>query len=172
MQAAIFDDDTMGSKYSWEPIPAELRDKCVELRESMIEACADVDDGIMEKFLAGKIDEVTPEEIYAALRKGTCSFKFVPVVCGSAFKNKGVQLLLDAVVNFLPSPIDIPPVTGVSPDDESKKLTRKADDDEPFAALAFKIMNDPFVGNLTFFRIYSGTLTSGTAVLNSTRGKR
>ncbi|MGC4090078.1 MAG: elongation factor G [Polyangiaceae bacterium] len=172
MQAAIFDDDTMGSKYSWEPIPADLADKCAELRERMIEACADVDDHIMEKFLAGRVEDVTSEEIHAALRKGTCSFKFVPVVCGSAFKNKGVQLLLDAVVNFLPSPIDIPPVTGVSPDDETKKLTRKADDDQPFAALAFKIMNDPFVGNLTFFRIYSGTLTSGTAVLNSTRGKR
>ncbi len=172
MKAAIFDDDTTGAKYSWEEIPADLKDKCVELREQMIEACADVDDRIMEKFLGGNLDAVTDEEIYAALRKGTCSFKFVPVVCGSAFKNKGVQLLLDAVVNFLPSPIDIPPVVGTSPDDETKQQERSADDNQPFAALAFKIMGDPFVGNLTFFRVYSGTLTSGTSVLNSTRGKR
>jgi elongation factor G len=172
MKAAIFDDDTLGSKYSWQEIPADLADKCAELREQMIEACADVDDQIMEKFLDGRGGQVTDLEIYGALRKGTCSFKFVPVVCGSAFKNKGVQLLLDAVTNFLPSPIDIPPVKGTSPDDESKVETRKADDNAPFAALAFKIMNDPFVGNLTFFRVYSGTLTSGTAVLNSTRGKR
>ncbi|HET9952980.1 MAG TPA: GTP-binding protein, partial [Polyangiaceae bacterium] len=172
MKAAIFDDDTMGSKYSWEDVPADLVEKCRDLRERLIEACADIDDQIMEKFLDGRAAEVTEQELYAALRKGTCSFKFVPVMCGSAFRNKGVQLLLDGVVNFLPSPVDIPPVVGTSPDDESKKIERKADDDAPFAALAFKIMNDPFVGNLTFFRIYSGTLTSGTAVLNSTRGKR
>jgi elongation factor G len=172
MQAAIFDDDTMGSKFSWQEIPADIKDKCVELRESLIEACADVDDQIMEKFLNGRASEVSEAEIYNAIRKGTCSFKFVPVVCGSAFKNKGVQLLLDAVTNFLPSPVDIPPVQGVNPDDETKKETRKTADEAPFAALAFKIMNDPFVGNLTFFRIYSGTLTSGTSVLNSTRGKR
>jgi elongation factor G len=172
MQAAIFDDDTLGSKYSWNPIPADLKDKCAELRDRLIETCADVDDRIMEKFLNGRADQVTDEELYAAIRKGTCSFAFVPVVCGSAFKNKGVQLLLDAVVNFLPSPVDIPPVVASSPDDESKKIERKASDDAPFAALAFKIMNDPFVGNLTFFRVYSGTLTSGTSVLNSTRGKR
>jgi elongation factor G len=172
MQAAIFDDDTMGSKFTWQEIPADIKDKCVELRESLIEACADVDDQIMEKFLNGRASEVNEAEIYNAIRKGTCSFKFVPVVCGSAFKNKGVQLLLDAVTNFLPSPVDIPPVQGVNPDDETKKETRKTADEAPFAALAFKIMNDPFVGNLTFFRIYSGTLTSGTSVLNSTRGKR
>ncbi|HEY8945983.1 MAG TPA: elongation factor G [Polyangiaceae bacterium] len=172
MQAAIFDDDTLGSKYTWTPIPDDLKEKCEELRESLIETCADVDDKIMEKFLNGRAADVTDEELYAAIRKGTCSFTFVPVVCGSAFKNKGVQLLLDAVVNFLPSPVDVPPVVGSSPDDENKKIERKADDEAPFAALAFKIMNDPFVGNLTFFRVYSGTLTSGTSVLNSTRGKR
>ena len=172
MQAAIFDDDSLGAKYKWEPIPADLEPKCKELRESLIEACADVDDGIMEKFLAGRSADVTNAEIYTAIRKATCAFKFVPVFCGSAFKNKGVQMLLDGVVNFLPSPLDIPPVTGVSPSDESKKLSRKADDKEPFAALAFKIANDPFVGNLTFFRVYSGSITSGTSVLNSVRGKR
>jgi elongation factor G len=172
MQAAIFQDDTLGAKYTWEAVPADLQDKCAELREKLIEACADVDEVIMEKFLDGKSDEVTAEQLYAAVRKATCTFKFVPVLCGSAFKNKGVQLLLDAVVNFLPSPLDIPPVKGVHPKDESKIEERKAEDNAPFAALAFKILNDPFVGNLTFFRVYSGTLTSGTSVMNSARGKR
>ncbi len=172
MQAAIFQDDTLGAKYAWTEIPADLKDKCTALREQLIEACADCDDGIMEKFLEGKLEEVTHDQIYGAVRKATCSFHFVPVLCGSAFKNKGVQLLLDAVVNFLPSPVDIPPVKGLNPKDESKIEERAADDDAPFSALAFKIMNDPFVGNLTFFRVYSGTLTSGTAVMNSGRGKR
>jgi elongation factor G len=172
MRAAVFDDDSLGATYTWADIPEDLQDKCAELREQLIEACADVDDRIMEKFLEGRASEVTEEQIYAAIRKATCGFKFVPVLCGSAFKNKGVQLLLDAVVNFLPSPMDIPPVTGTLPDDEKKTQERKADDAAPFAALAFKIMNDPFVGNLTFFRVYSGTLTSGTSVLNSARGKR
>jgi elongation factor G len=172
MQAAIFQDDSLGAKYTWEEVPADIKDKCLELREKLIEACADLDEVIMEKFLDGKADEVTPEQIYAAVRQATCSFKFVPVLCGSAFKNKGVQLLLDAVVNFLPSPMDIPPVKGTRPSDETKIEERKADDSAPFAALAFKIMNDPFVGNLTFFRVYSGSLSSGTSVMNSSRGKR
>ncbi len=172
MQAALFDDDTLGANYSWVPVPADLEAKCRELREQLIEACADVDDAIMQKFLDGRSAQVTDAEIYAAIRKATCSFKFVPVLCGSAFKNKGVQMLLDAVVNFLPSPLDIPPVKGTLPSDPSKFVERKADDGEPFAALAFKIANDPFVGNLTFFRVYSGSVTSGTSVLNSTRGKR
>src|SRR5688572_29190173 len=172
MQAAMFQDDSLGAKYTWEEIPAELKDQCVDLREKLIEACADIDEAIMEKFLEGKADEVTPEQIYAAVRKATCSFKFVPVLCGSAFKNKGVQLLLDAVVNFLPSPMDIPPVKGVHPKDEAKIEERAADDKAPFSALAFKILNDPFVGNLTFFRVYSGTLSSGTTVMNTARGKR
>jgi elongation factor G len=172
MEAAIFDDDSLGAKYSWVPIPDELKEKCEKLREQLIEACADVDDKIMEKFLDGRGGEVTNDELYAAVRKATIEFKFVPVLCGSAFKNKGVQMLLDAVVNFLPSPLDIPPVKGTLPNDETKVIERKADDNEPFAALAFKIANDPFVGNLTFFRVYSGQITSGTSVLNSTRGKR
>ncbi len=172
MQAAIFQDDSLGAKYTWEVIPAELKAKCVEMREKLLEACADLDEVIMDKFLDGKADEVTPAQIYAAIRKATCSFKFVPVLCGSAFKNKGVQLLLDAVVNFLPSPLDIPAVKGVSPKEGSKVEERKPDDKAPFAALAFKILNDPFVGNLTFFRVYSGTLSSGTSVMNTARGKR
>jgi elongation factor G len=172
MQAAMFQDDSLGAKYTWEEIPGDLKAQCSELREKLIEACADVDEQIMEKFLDGKVDEVTPDQIYAAVRKATCSFKFVPVLCGSAFKNKGVQLLLDAVVNFLPSPLDIPPVKGTHPKDEAKIEERKADDKAPFAALAFKILNDPFVGNLTFFRVYSGTLVSGTTVMNTARGKR
>jgi len=172
MQAAIFQDDSLGAKYTWEEIPSELFAKCVEMREKLIEACADLDEVIMEKFLDGKADEVTPDQNYAAVRKATCSFKFVPVLCGSAFKNKGVQLLLDAVVNFLPSPLDIPPVKGVHPKDDTKVEERKPDDKAPFAALAFKILNDPFVGNLTFFRVYSGTLVSGTSVMNTARGKR
>jgi len=172
MEAAIFDDDSLGAKYTWMAIPADLKDKCAELRESLIEACADMDDAIMAKFLDGRSADVTNEEIYAAIRKAVVGFKFVPVFCGSAFKNKGVQMLLDAVVNFLPSPIDIPPVKGLDPNKEGKVLERPADDNAPFAALAFKIANDPFVGNLTFFRVYSGQLTSGTAVMNTSRGKR
>src|SRR5688572_27462867 len=172
MQAAIFDDDSLGAKYKWVPIPDDIAEKCQELRDELIEACADVDDAIMEKFLGGRTGDVSNEEIYRAIRKATCSFQFVPVFCGSAFKNKGVQMLLDGVVNFLPSPLDIPPVKGVSPHDEQKTLERKADDKEPFSALAFKIANDPFVGNLTFFRVYSGNISSGTSLLNSTRGKR
>ncbi len=172
MQAAIFDDDTLGAQFEWKPIPDDMVEHCKELREGLIEACADVDDEIMEKFLDGRSSEVSAESIHAALRKGTCEFKFVPVLCGSAFKNKGVQLLLDAIVNYLPSPIDVLAVQGVSPDDPDKKEKREANDDAPFSALAFKIANDPYVGNLTFFRVYSGVLNSGTSVLNASRGKR
>ncbi len=170
MKAAIFDEESKGQKYSRVEIPADIKAKCVSYREKMIEACADVDDAIMAKFLDGKADEVSEAQIVAALRKGCCTFKFFPVLCGSAFKNKGVQLMLDAVVNYLPSPLDIPPVKGVNPDND-KEETRRADDKEYFSAYAFKIINDPH-GNLTFFRVYSGTLTSGTMVSNSTRGKR
>jgi elongation factor G len=170
MKAAIFDEESKGQKYTWEEVPENIKDKCLAYREKMIEACADVDDAIMEKYMDGKVDEITEAELVAALRKGCTSFKFFPVLCGSAFKNKGIQLLLDAVVNYLPSPLDIPPVKGINPDTNQEE-ERKADDKEPFAAYAFKIINDPH-GNLTFFRVYSGTLTSGTMVLNSTRGKR
>jgi elongation factor G len=170
MKAAIFDDASKGQKYEWVEIPADVRERCDAYRELMIEACADVDDVIMAKFLDGKSDEITEAEIIAAVRKGCTSFKFFPVICGSAFKNKGVQMMLDAVVNYLPSPLDIPPVAGVHPTTD-KEETRKADDKAPFSAYAFKIINDPH-GNLTFFRVYSGTVASGTMVMNSTRGKR
>jgi elongation factor G len=171
MEAAIFDSESLGAKYTWKPIPEDLVAKSQEMREKLIEACADMDEKIMEKFLEGRLEAVTQEELHSAVRKAVVGFKFVPVLCGSAFKNKGIQLLLDAVVNYLPSPVDVPAVEGIDPRTE-KPVTRKASDKEPFAALAFKIMNDPFVGNLTFFRVYSGTLTSGTAVLNASRGRR
>jgi elongation factor G len=171
MQAAIFDSESLGAKFTWKPIPDDLAAKCREMREKLIEACADIDEKIMEKFLEGKLEAVSEEELHSAIRAAVVGFKFVPVLCGSAFKNKGVQLLLDAVVNYLPSPMDIPPVEGKDPK-TGKPVLRKASDQEPFAALAFKIMNDPFVGNLTFFRVYSGQLTSGTAVLNASRGRR
>ncbi|MFO0619113.1 MAG: GTP-binding protein, partial [Polyangiaceae bacterium] len=153
MRAALFDEESKGMKYEWIDIPEEHIGRCRELRDAMIEACADVSDSIMEKFIGGDTAKVTPEEIWAALRKGGLEFKFVPVLCGSAFKNKGVQLLLDAVVNLLPSPLDIPPVEGIHPekkekDGTPKKEIRKASDSEPFSALAFKMMNDPH-GSLT-----------------------
>jgi elongation factor G len=159
-----------GQKFDVVEIPAELKDAADAARARLIEACADADDGVMEKFLEGNIDGITVEEIQRALRKGTITFKLVPVVCGSAFKNKGVQQLLDAVVTYLPSPVDIPAVKGKHPD-TGAEMHREARDDAPFSALAFKLMNDKFVGNLTFFRTYSGVLTKGSAVLNSTRRK-
>ncbi|WP_437781841.1 elongation factor G [Sorangium sp. So ce1097] len=171
LRAAVFDEESKGQNISWQEIPGDLLPRCKELREKLIEACADASDKVMEKFIAGELDKITEEEIHAALRAGTLTFKFVPVLCGSAFKNKGIQLLLDSVVNYLPSPVDIPAVEGTLPDKKDKVVARKASDDEPFAALAFKIMNDQF-GNLTFFRVYSGTTKSGVSVLNSTRGKR
>jgi elongation factor G len=172
MEAAIFEDESLGAKYEWQPIPEQLRSSAEQQREKLIEACADVDDSVMEHFLDGRNDQVTADELYAALRKGTLNFAFVPVLCGSAFKNKGIQQLLDAVVNFLPSPVDVPDVEGVRPDDPSKRETRPPSDAAPFAALAFKIATDPYVGALTFFRVYSGTATSGTAVLNARSRKR
>jgi len=170
MKAAIFDETSKGQKYEWVDIPEEYVEKAAEMREKLIEACADIDDSIMEKFLDGKADELTEAEIVAALRKGCCEFKIFPVLCGSAFKNKGVQLLLDAVIDLLPSPKDIPPAKGVHPQTNAEEV-RAADDSAPFSGYAFKIINDPH-GNLTFFRVYSGTLHAGTMVLNSTRGKR
>lgn len=172
MQSAIFDEASQGLEVTWGPIPEDLVELCREKRDAVIEACADVDDAIMEKFLEGNTEDITESELQLALRRGTLDFKFVPVLCGSAFKNKGVQLLLDAVCAYLPSPLDVPPVEGVDPKKEDKKLYREAKDSEPFAALAFKIANDSFVGNLTFFRVYSGSLQSGSSVLNATRGKR
>ena len=166
MKAIIFHDETLGAEYTIEDIPADLSGKAKEYREKMIEAVADVDDAIMEKFLNG--EEPTQEEIKAALRKGTIAMHLTPVLCGTAFKNKGVQPLLDAVVDYLPSPLEIPPVTGINPNND-EEVVRKASDSEPFAAMAFKIMTDPFVGQLTFVRVYSGTLKSGSYVYNATK---
>jgi len=167
MKAIYFDDETLSAKYLEGDIPDLIMPMAREYREKMIEALADVDDNIMDKFLKG--GDILVDEIKAAIRKGTIERKLTPVLCGSAFRNKGIQLLLDAIVDYLPSPLDIPPVTGVSPLDGSK-ITRLADDSEPFSAIAFKVMTDPFVGQLTFIRVYSGILQSGSYVYNSTKG--
>jgi elongation factor G len=169
MKAFFYDDETLGAKYVEGDIPAEYLDQAKEYREKMIEAISDVDEQVMEKFLNG--ENVTADEIRAALRKGTVEMKLTPVICGTAFKNKGVQHLLDAIVDYLPSPYDIPPVVGKSTDDGSDQL-RKPDAKDPFAALAFKVMTDPFVGQLTFLRVYSGTMSAGSYVYNSTKGTK
>ncbi|MBK6813076.1 MAG: elongation factor G [Sandaracinaceae bacterium] len=171
MRALRFKDDKLGAEWDVIPIPAESEFAAQEARETLIEKVAEIDDRLMARYLDGDTD-FTDLEILAAVRAGCLSHRMVPVLCGSAFKNKGVQQLLDAIVDFMPSPVDIADMVGEHPDDPEKKVTRKASDDEPFSALAFKILNDPFVGQLTFFRVYSGTLASGTTVLNSTKGKR
>jgi len=169
MKAVVWEDESLGAKFHEEPIPSELKAQAEEYREKLVEAAADCDENIMMKYLDGK--EVTEAEIRSAIRSGTLSLKVVPILCGSAFRNKGVQPMLDAVVDYLPSPLDIPPVTGVEPG-TTKPAERPAKDDAPFSALAFKIMTDPFVGTLTFFRVYSGTLNSGASIYNSTKSKR
>ena len=169
MKAVVWEDESLGAKFHEEPIPSELKAQAEEYREKLVEAAADCDENIMMKYLDGK--EVTEAEIRSAIRSGTLSLKVVPILCGSAFRNKGVQPMLDAVVDYLPSPLDIPPVTGVEPG-TTKPAERPARDDAPFSALAFKIMTDPFVGTLTFFRVYSGTLNSGASIYNSTKSKR
>jgi elongation factor G len=168
MQALIWDDDSLGANFNTGAIPAELADEVAAARDKLLEAAAEFDETLLEKYLEGK--DVTVPELKAAIRKGTLESKIVPVLCGSAFKNKGVQSLLDAVVDYLPSPLDKPPVQGLNPD--GTEDTREASDKAPFSALAFKIMTDPFVGALTFFRVYSGTMESGSHVLNSTRNKK
>jgi elongation factor G len=145
---------------------------CEERRLKLVEACADASSVVLEKYVGEQIAEITEQELVDAIRTATLAFKFVPVLCGSAFRNKGVQPLLDAVVAYLPSPLDVKPVEGYHPKDESKVLSRKADDAAPLAALAFKITTDPFVGHLTYLRVYSGTLQTGGTVLNSARGKK
>ena len=169
MKGFLYEDD-MGSQVAEIEIPAGLKDKCAELRASLIEAAVESDDVMMEKYLEG--EPLTQDEIRAAIRKATVSGHLFPVFCGSAFKNKGVQRLLDGVVDFLPSPVDIPAISGHDVDDEEKLMERHADDSEPFSALAFKIMTDPYVGKLTFFRVYSGTIPSGTHIINATQGKK
>jgi len=169
MKAVIWHGEDLGAKFDYVDIPADLQDKAAELREALIETAVEVDDEAMEAYLEG--NEPDEDTLKACIRKGTINQSFVPVLCGSAFKNKGVQTLLDAVVEFMPSPYDVPAIKGVLPDSDTQ-VERKSDDQEPFSALAFKIMNDPFVGSLTFARIYSGTLESGSYVLNTVKGKR
>jgi elongation factor G len=163
------DTEDLGQSFETVEIPAEFRAQAAEYREKMIEGLAEVDDHLMEKYLSG--EKVTPEEIKAALRAGTNTMKLFPTICGASFKNKGVQPMLDAVVDYLPSPLDVPPISAVNPETQEHE-TREPDAKAPFSALAFKIMNDPFVGQLTFVRVYSGTLNSGTGVYNSTRDKK
>lgn len=168
MKAEIYTND-LGTDILEEDIPAEYLDQAQEYREKLIEAVAETDEELMMKYLEG--EEITDEELKAGIRKATINVEFFPVLCGSAFKNKGVQLMLDAVIDYLPSPLDIPAIKGINPDTDAEE-TRPASDEEPFAALAFKIMTDPFVGRLTFFRVYSGVLQSGSYVLNTSKGKR
>ncbi|WP_321369753.1 elongation factor G [uncultured Desulfuromusa sp.] len=169
MQAIVWDDESMGAKFEVVDIPADMVDDVAAAREALLEEISSNDDVLMEKYLGG--EELTLDEIKLAIRKGTHNIDFCPVLCGSAFKNKGVQTLLDAVIDYMPSPLDVEPIKGVHPD-TGEELVRPADDDAPFAALAFKIMTDPFVGQLSFFRVYSGIAESGTTVLNSTKGRK
>ena len=169
MKAIVWDDATMGSDYDVREIPADLVDQANEYHDKMLEAIANVDDDIASKYLEG--EAISETEVRAALRKATLSLAIVPVVAGTAFKNKGVQTLLDSVVDFLPSPLDIPPVTGIDPKTD-EEVTRAADAKAPFAALVFKIMTDKHIGQLSFARIYSGTVEAGTGVLNATKGTR
>lgn len=166
---AYYYEDDLGTRSEAREIPAEYKDKAEELRASLIEAVAELDEELMMKYLEG--EEITVDELKAAIRKGTCNVEFYPVLCGSAFKNKGVQLVLDAVLDYLPAPTDVPAIKGTLPDSD-EEVTRESSDDAPFSALAFKVMTDPYVGKLTFFRVYSGTLDSGSYVRNSTKGKR
>ena len=161
--------DELGREYEETDIPDELREKALEMREQLVERVAEIDEHLMEKYVLGQ--KITPEEIKAGIRAGTITNRIVPVLCGAAFKNKGVQPLMDAVVDYLPSPLDVPPVEGVHPK-TGEKITREASDKEPFAALAFKIMSDPYVGRLTYFRVYSGQLARSNYVYNASKGKR
>ncbi|HUK56318.1 MAG TPA: elongation factor G [Nitrospiria bacterium] len=169
MKGVFFDDETLGAKYEIKEIPEELMSLAKEYREKMLDAVAEFDEVVLQKFLDGQ--ELSPEEIHRAIRKGTLLLKINPVLCGASFKNKGVQLLLDAVVSYLPSPVDLPPVKGVDPQTEAE-IERKVSDDEPFSALAFKIMTDPFVGQLVYFRVYSGVLKAGSYTYNPTKDNK
>ena len=168
MKAEIYTND-LGTDIQETDIPEDLQDLAEEWREKLVEAVAETDEELMERYLEG--DEISEAELKAAIRKATCAVEFYPVLCGSAFKNKGVQLMLDAVVDYLPSPLDVPAIKGIDPNTD-QETERHSSDEEPFSALAFKVMTDPFVGRLTFFRVYSGTLQSGSYVKNSTKGKR
>jgi len=169
MKAYLYEDESLGATYRVEEVPADLSELAKEYREKMLEAVAEHDEQVLERYLNGQ--SLTEEDIKRAIRAGTIALKVTPVLCGAAFKNKGVQQLLDGVVDFLPSPLDVPPVVGIDPV-TGKEVTRRASDDEPFSALAFKIMTDPFAGQLTYFRVYSGTLKTGTSVYNVAKGTK
>ncbi|MEO1242194.1 MAG: elongation factor G [Pseudomonadota bacterium] len=169
MKAVIWEEESLGASFHEEDIPADLADKAAEYREKMIETVVELDEGVMEAYLEG--NEPDTDTIKRLIRKGTCEVEFHPVLCGSAFKNKGVQPMLDAVVDYLPSPIEVPPIKGVHPDTD-EEMVRKSSDDEPLSMLAFKIMNDPFVGSLTFCRLYSGVMEQGSFVMNTVKGKK
>jgi elongation factor G len=166
---AVFYKDDLGENIEVREIPESYRAQAVEYREKLVEAVAELDEDLMEKYLNG--EEITKAELKAGIRKGTVNVEFFPVICGSAFKNKGVQLMLDAVIDYLPSPLDVAAIKGHYPDSD-EEVERHSSDEEPFSALAFKVMTDPYVGKLTFFRVYSGTLDAGSYVQNSTKGKR
>jgi elongation factor G len=170
MKARLWRDETLGAKYDDVEIPADLLEQAKEYREKLIEAASETDDVLMEKFIEGK--SITEAELMAGIRKATIAQKIFPVICGSSFKNKGVQNLLDAVCDYLPSPLDIPPVKGHSVDNPEEIVMRKPDDKEPFSALVFKIMTDPFVGQLCFIRVYSGKLATGDSIYNVAKGKK
>src|SRR6201999_602726 len=170
MKAVIWEDEGLGAKYHDEEIPADLADQAKEYREKMVEAVVELDDDVLAAFLDGKEpDEATIKRL---LRKAVITGAFYPVLCGSAFKNKGVQPLLDAVVDYLPSPLDVPAIKGINPDKEGEEVSREPKDDATMSLLAFKIMDDPLVGTITFCRIYSATLTSGTGAINSTKERK
>src|SRR5262245_17089170 len=169
MKAVVWDNEDLGATFHDEDIPAELADEAAAAREQLLEAVSDVDESLMDKYLNG--EAISEAEILAAVRAGTLAMKIVPVLCGSAFKNKGVQPLLDAVIELLPSPKDLPPMIGHNPDSGDEE-ERRSDDAAPFTALAFKIMTDPYVGALTFLRVYSGVMNSGSYVYNSVKGKK
>ena len=170
MKAIYWDDETKGARFEEKDIPAELQDKCNELREQMVEAAAEANEELMDKYLEAGDLEI--EDIKKGLRLRTLANEIVCAMCGSAFKNKGVQAMLDAVIDYMPSPIDVPPVKGIADDGKDTEVVRKSDDKEPFSALAFKIATDPFVGQLVFFRVYSGILKSGDSVYNPVKSKK
>ncbi len=170
MNARVWQDDSLGAKYDDVEIPADMLDEAKEYREKLVEAVSESDDVLFTKFVEGIA--ITEEELRAGIRKATIAQKIFPVVCGTAFKNKGVQNMLDAVVDYLPSPLDVPPMEGTDVDDKEKKIIRRPDDNEPFSALVFKIMTDPFVGQLAFIRVYSGKLNAGESVYNVAKGRK
>jgi len=170
MKAIVWEDESMGAKYNVVEIPADLKDKAEEYREKLVEAAAEMDDALMEKYLGG--EELTIEEIKKGLKKGCLAMELIPMICGSSFKNKGVQTMLDAVVEYLPNPTEVLDIRGLDAKDESKEIKVESTDSGSFAALAFKIMTDPFVGQIAFIRVYRGMIESGSYVLNSTKGKK